>query len=175
MSDSQANRDSSKSDSAASIDASARDEIDKILDEVEQLRNELGGTAKKTLLPSEEGGDSMEETLSTLAETPSESEEAIIFDEAPKAPLQENVVKFPQAAQPLHNTQSNSADEQSAQAGSLKMTLSGSMTLKLSYEYEGQEVSIGFADQYLQISLADGTEFKIPVGSRTAQARKKVA
>jgi hypothetical protein len=170
MSDSQANRDSS-----TSIDDSARDEIDKILDEVEQLRNELGGTAKKTLLPSEEGGDSMEETLAALAEAPSDSEEAITFDEAPKTPLQENVVKFPQAAQPAQNVLSSSMSDESTQAGSLSMTLSGSMTLKLSYEYEGQEVSIGFADQYLQISLADGTEFKIPVGSRTAQARKKVA
>ncbi len=56
--------------------------------------------------------------------------------------------------------------------GSLSMTLSGSMTLSLKYEMDGQEVTIGFDDNFLHLSLADGTEFKIPVGR---SARKNAA
>lgn len=47
-----------------------------------------------------------------------------------------------------------------------EMTLSGNMTLKLKYAYEGQEVSIGFVDGALRVELTDGTEFKIPVGRK---------
>ena len=50
--------------------------------------------------------------------------------------------------------------------GTLSMTLSGTMTLKLKYEYEGQEVTIGFADNALKVYLSDGTEFKIPIGRK---------
>jgi|GEM_PF-2631502 len=55
--------------------------------------------------------------------------------------------------------------------GSLSMTLAGSMRLALKYEQEGQEVSIRFEDEFLKISMADGTEFKIPVG----RARRNAA
>ena len=50
------------------------------------------------------------------------------------------------------------------------MTLKGSMTLRLQYEFEGQEVTIGFTDGALRVTLADGTEFKVPVGSRASRA-----
>jgi hypothetical protein len=55
--------------------------------------------------------------------------------------------------------------------GSLSMTLAGSMRLALKYEQNGQEVSIRFEDEFLRISLADGTEFKVPVG----RSRRNVA
>jgi len=45
------------------------------------------------------------------------------------------------------------------------------MRLALKYEQEGQEVSIRFEDEFLKISMADGTEFKIPVG----RARRNAA
>jgi hypothetical protein len=47
--------------------------------------------------------------------------------------------------------------------GNLTMTLSGSMTMRLKYECDGQEVTVGFANGALKVQLADGTEFKIPV------------
>jgi hypothetical protein len=50
-----------------------------------------------------------------------------------------------------------------SQEGSLTMTLTGNMTLKLRYEFEGQEVTIGFSDGALRVELSDGTEFKVPV------------
>jgi septal ring-binding cell division protein DamX len=206
----------------AVIDAGTRDELDKILDEVEQLQKELNGTGDTGPLPSEGGPTakfeidasnegSMEETLAELPETPVESADAIAFDEdevevaaagaVPSAPaaltsvksgamesltrsgpnelasianiqeVKENVMKFPQtqaqSAAPAQTTTATDNSDTPGASGTLSMTLSGSMTLKLNYEFEGQTVTVGFADECLKISLADGTEFKIPVGSRS--------
>jgi hypothetical protein len=41
------------------------------------------------------------------------------------------------------------------------------MTLRLKYEYNGQDVTIRFVDQCLRVELSDGTEFKIPVARET--------
>lgn len=54
--------------------------------------------------------------------------------------------------------------------GSLTLTLTGNMTLKLNYAFEGQEVTVGFSDHALKVQLSDGTEFKIPVG-RSSRAK----
>ena len=48
------------------------------------------------------------------------------------------------------------------------------MTLKLKYECDGQEVSVGFSDNALMVQLADGTEFKIPAGPNSRTARPPV-
>ncbi len=48
-------------------------------------------------------------------------------------------------------------------SGSVDLTLSGHLGLRLRYEYEGQEVIIGFSDGSLHVEMSDGTEFKIPV------------
>jgi len=58
-----------------------------------------------------------------------------------------------------------------ANVGMLSMTLTGSMKLALKYEMDGQEVTIGFDSQFLHLSLADGSEFKIPV----VRERRKAA
>jgi hypothetical protein len=50
------------------------------------------------------------------------------------------------------------------------MTLTGSMRLALKYEQAGQEVSVRFDSEFLMVSLADGTEFKIPVGRTSKRA-----
>ena len=57
-----------------------------------------------------------------------------------------------------------------ASDGTMTMTLTGNMTLRLKYEFGGQEVSVRFGDQFLQLLLADGTEFKIPVGRKALKA-----
>lgn len=54
---------------------------------------------------------------------------------------------------------------------SLAIQLSGSMSVKLKYECDGQEVQISFAEQCLKVQFTDGTEFKIPV-ARGAKARQ---
>jgi hypothetical protein len=52
----------------------------------------------------------------------------------------------------------------------VSVKLTGDMLLRLSYEFEGQEVLVGFADGALRVELSDGTEFKIPV--RRSPVRK---
>jgi len=57
-----------------------------------------------------------------------------------------------------------------APEGTLTMTLTGNMSLRLNYECDGQAVMVGFENGSLKVELADGTEFKIPV-SRTRKMR----
>ena len=47
--------------------------------------------------------------------------------------------------------------------GALTMQLTGEMNLKLKYEFDGQEVTIGFVDHQLRVTLSDGTEFRVPL------------
>ncbi len=54
--------------------------------------------------------------------------------------------------------------------GSLTMTLTGNMTLKLKYAFEGQEVTVGFSENFLKVELSDGTEFRIPVARAALKA-----
>ncbi len=56
-----------------------------------------------------------------------------------------------------------SSHSNDSKGGHVAVKLSGDMTLRLSYEFEGQEVTIGFTDGSLRVELSDGTEFKIPV------------
>jgi hypothetical protein len=103
----------------------SRDEIEKIMNEIEELQHEMGAV-------SDPGNDSgMEEKLVSLKrhELPAEA----------------------------------------ATDGTLMMTLHGKMTLRLKYEIEGQEVTIGFGDNALRVQLSDGAEFKIPVGKRSVR------
>jgi hypothetical protein len=66
--------------------------------------------------------------------------------------------------------------EEKSPEGSLSLTLSGSMTLRLKYEYNGQDVTIRFVDHCLRVELSDGTEFKIPVArAATAGTRRRAA
>lgn len=50
--------------------------------------------------------------------------------------------------------------------GALTLQLQGSMTLKLKYEADGQEVTVAFSEGCLKVTLGDGTEFKVPVSRR---------
>ncbi|MFL5812287.1 MAG: hypothetical protein ACJ763_01820 [Bdellovibrionia bacterium] len=124
-------------------------------------------------------GESMESTLAELKDDPTvktlldqtfddqarrQSEAAEVPASAPifvkETPVMSNTSQTPQAPQ--------TNDESSP---SLTMSLTGSMTLKLKYEFAGQEVTVGFSDDFLKIELADGTEFKIPVGRQKTLRR----
>lgn len=63
-----------------------------------------------------------------------------------------------------------SPESPESQDGALTLTLSGKMTLNLKYEFEGQDVKIQFRDGCLHVELVDGTEFKVPVGSKRLKA-----
>lgn len=66
---------------------------------------------------------------------------------------------------------SGSGNSSNEAAPSLTMSLTGSMTLRLKYEFAGQEVTVGFTEECFKIELADGTEFKIPMGRQKALRR----
>ena len=56
--------------------------------------------------------------------------------------------------------------------GTLSIQLKGNMTLKLNYEFEGQDVTIGFSEGALRVQLADGTEFKVPMGKKKVPLKR---
>ncbi|MGK5083286.1 hypothetical protein WDW37_08260 [Bdellovibrionota bacterium FG-1] len=93
-----------------------------------------------------------------------------VFDEAIEAVIEpvEPVAAQPQAtvhhlprSAPIQET--TPMKENTSSDASISVKLSGTMTLKLSYEFEGQEVTVSFNDGALRVELSDGTEFKIPV------------
>jgi hypothetical protein len=62
--------------------------------------------------------------------------------------------------------------ESARDSGTMEMTLQGDMTLRIRYQFEGQEVVVAFHDHALHVQLSDGTEFKIPVARRPAGLRR---
>lgn len=117
------------------------------------------------------GGDDVGMLGQMMAETMAETPQA-----APQnatSAISKVEEEIPQAEKEFFMA-ANESDKKSGsgEEGSLTMTLKGSMTLKLKYECGDQEVSIGFVDDALHIGLADGTEFKIPVGRAKAKLRR---
>ncbi len=74
-----------------------------------------------------------------------------------EAEMKEQLEETPMAKKPAHSTDS----------GTMEMTLQGTTSLRIRYQFDGQEVVVGFHDQALHVQLSDGTEFKIPVSRRT--------
>ena len=107
---------------------------------------------------------SMEETLANLRDDEAEPHGPTILDTVDEIVGEEN---FEEQVVSDHEqdeeTMAKNQNSQSSEDGTLSMTLTGNMTLKLKYEFDGQEVTVGFSDHSLQVMLADGTEFKIPV------------
>ena len=95
------------------------------------------------------GDESMEETLGTLKGDEPTDESPLAGD-----------------ADPASETDEDSGTESAPENGELTLSLTGNMTLRLKYQYEGNDVMIGFKDHALQVRMSDGTEFKIPVRRR---------
>ncbi len=139
-------------------------EVAKELAAVADLTKEMEMSAPLDLPVGEE---SMESTLAELKDDPSVKTllDQTLDDQARRQ-------TEPEAFEPepfKENPMANNSDPESAP--SLTMSLTGSMTLRLKYEFAGQEVTVGFTDEYLKVELADGTEFKIPVGRQKALRR----
>ncbi len=98
----------------------------------------------------------------------SEAEEAQESELEPSLAAQQEDVPPPVARPFLASV--SPARPRAAGEGALSMTLTGSMRLSLKYEQDGQEVCVSFTDQFLMVSLADGTEFKIPVARAASRA-----
>jgi len=118
-----------------------------------------------------ESEESMESTLAELKDDPTVKTllDQTFDDQARRQSDREHVEAPMVTTQKEQPEMKNDSDETSP---SLTMSLTGSMTLRLKYEFAGQEVTVGFTDEFLKIELADGTEFKIPVGREKKTLRR---
>ena len=171
------------------VEAETQDEIEQIMSEIEDLQQEINDVPQKTsatgtppslkVVSNEDNADeeaddilrefranggaepSIEDTLGGLQDEEGAGEPSML------ASITETK-EVPMAPEIVHSDEtSNEVSE-----GTLTMTLTGNMTLKLKYDFEGQEVVVGFSNNALKVQMSDGTEFKIPVKGK---AYKKAA
>lgn len=156
-----------------------QDEIEKIMSEIEDLQKEISSeeshsapsaveapmsdTVEEDILQeiqaqvhSADGSDAGAGLEDTLADLKEEKSNGGLLDEVESVSDAEEV-----------SMSKNSSD------GTVSLTLSGNMTLKLKYEFEGQDVMISFVDQALRVQMSDGTEFKVPVTRGNAATNVK--
>ncbi|MBI3534631.1 MAG: hypothetical protein HY072_03990 [Deltaproteobacteria bacterium] len=156
--------------SKENLEAETKDEIREIMNEIESIKQNITQNGEKevtppnmTKLPSGDNPTVEEEKqaqdeLRTLDETNSED----------TSHLDTHLDDGDAQVIPFKNNQPS--DD-----GSLQLTLQGKITLHLKYEYLDQTVTLHFSDQSLNVQLADGTEFKIPVHKPSAAVLKQVA
>lgn len=116
---------------------------------------------------------SMEETLAGMKEEPSsgsglldEMDSAEAGDEddfSASSDMDDEDEVMEDTVRESLRDQISSDDLDQMSDGSMTMTLSGKMNLRLKYECDGQEVTLGFRDQHLFVTLSDGTEFRVPL------------
>lgn len=154
--------------SNAGVDVSADDLM-------KEFHASLESGDASSALGSLDADDSMEITLAEFKDDPSVKTllDETFDDQARRqvekeAPIGSNEMSNSVSGNAASAAPVSSSDESSP---SLTMSLTGSMTLKLKYEFAGQEVTVGFTDEFLKIELADGTEFKIPVGRQKSLRR----
>lgn len=170
------------------VEAETQSEIDQILNEVEELRRELDSQSSEaasdpttTAAIDPNGGPSVappvseEELLKEFHASFVESDSNSATpdsEESVKALLDET---FQDQAERTLQKEPTVNKDIAEESPSLTLSLSGSMTLKLKYEFGGQEVTVGFADNCLKVELSDGTEFKIPVARNEKTTLRRVA
>lgn len=136
-------------------------ELDQIMSEIEQLHEEMATESK-----------SASSVQLKVVDPSGEQKQHEFQSQGEWAGLEETL--FDQMAQEKEvDPLEGSKMEEKELDGCLTMTLTGNMNLKLKYEYGGQEVTVGFNDQFLIVQMADGTEFKVPVGK--PMPKRKVA
>ncbi len=135
---------------AAPEEAPAEEAATESLPEEDDLLSEFHAS-------TDENSGSMEDAVGELGTEEADSG-LLASDERPgSAPAPAPVTHLPT------RTTSRSASASSSSEGALRMTLTGEIQLQLQYEVGGQEVSIGFENDTLKVSLSDGTEFRIPL------------
>ena len=169
-----------------------QDELEKIMSEIEELQKEMtpgapaeAATVATAAEPAADVGASMsgveEDILREIQATARSTDNA--SGQAEEASLEDTLGDLKEEvtggllgddaegveAQVAAEVEEIMSKEEKGSDGTLSMTLTGNMTLKLKYEFEGQEVTISFVDQSLRVQMTDGTEFKVPV-SRNATA-----
>lgn len=129
-----------------------------------------------------EASDSMEDSLGDLKEEESSSRNSL-FDTTASA--EENAdtsdaevtpdESGPEEMIPEEKPMSKKSPSQESTGGALTLTLKGEMSLNLEYETGGSTVCVAFSDGFLHVTLADGTEFKIPMPTQKSAKLRSVA
>lgn len=151
-----------KSLETLSAEPTAEDDIDQIMSEIENLQQEMGAIEKPKLRAVTGNEDAMKEFHGEGENSDGGMEETLgstPVDETPENSILNEIDE--------EETMLN--DHEDENNGSLTMNLTGNMTLKLNYEVDGQEVSVSFVDHTMKVTLADGTEFKIPLNRKTSK------
>ncbi len=171
-----------------------RDEIDDIMDEIEKMQSGVASSvtdaeplvplsAKKESAPLDvpEPLPSVDVLgdLSGAVEPVLEPEQApapeVVFEPVPSvavlappsvpvAQVKPVPIPAPMAAGPASVAYQESSAELAGAGCTLRLTVSGAVSLSLSYEQSDISASVQFRDGYLWVSLADGSEFKVPMG-----------
>ncbi len=86
---------------------------------------------------------------------------------------QEAVEKIIQEGRKASNHPTSASENSLTSPSSLAMTVQGRLNLRLNYGSDGeQHVLISFSEQIVQIQLANGTEFRVPIGSNSTSKKK---
>lgn len=130
--------------------------------ELEEVLKEVQSEAEEA---AEEDELLEEAEAEALDNAVAEAEEAALLaaeSEDQDSPVSEEVEKVVEKEEVPMSEAPRRGRTQSGQP-TVSVKLTGDMLLRLSYEFEGQEVLVSFADGSLRVELSDGTEFKIPV------------
>jgi hypothetical protein len=152
------------------VDALEDAEIDKIMSEIEDLQQEMNRAETQASTPKKLHAvaktESAEDNDVSKASSSSPSQEEM------SAEMEAEVSELLSSSNDVQPTERDTTmtDGADTSEGSMTLSMSGNMTLRLNYEIEGQVVTIGFVDQTLTVELADGTEFKIPLHRTSAKA-----
>ena len=159
------------------------DELSQIMNEIDQLHTEMQDESVSNVIPftgtSEEPPLEVPTNEVPTNEAPTAERTPLSFldestePEAPQEPVLESqmleeTLAVP-ATRPVSRASAPASTPTSAtsEEGTLTMSLTGKMKLNLRYDFENWQVQIGFNDDALHVKLSDGTEFKIPVRSKT--------
>ena len=167
--------------------ATENDELEQIMSEIEELQKELSPVEPTAPVvaaaPTPPQMPAAADTPAAVFENSAEVEEDILSEiqagatgASSDAGLEDTLAEIKAEAteggvlDEVVNEEEIMPKEEQGSDGTLSLTLTGNMTLKLKYEFEGQDVIISFADQALCVKMSDGTEFKVPVARLTASS-----
>lgn len=125
-------------------------------------------------------GEGLEDTLANLKDDEESSGNGLLdqavnsSEDDPESEEEDDVEEFePQEELDIQDEISDAHEKwessEDTSDGALSMTLTGKMKLKLRYNFQGQDIMVSFTDHALKVELADGTEFKIPLGKGKRQ------
>ena len=153
-----------KEDMASPSEEDEAEEINKIMNEIKELQQEIETEEKDPAVRSE------------VIHIASVSPKSAPPDRAP-APKTESVRHLSEVRAEKSTTKhsekedSTESSDSMEEGGELAMTIRGSLTLKLNYG-DDQFVKVSFKTNELSFQLSDGAEFKLPIHIKQSAGKK---